>query len=685
MRGGLLLLAGAAVLAGPAWADDAEQPEIVVTAPLEGAARESLQGALVLRREEVIESLVGGLGDTLDHAAGVATTFYGAGASRPIIRGLGDDRVRVLQNGIGAIDASSASPDHAGSGDGLDAERIEVLRGSAALAYGGNAVGGVVNIIDGSIPMRRGDARAAFDSLAAYTTGDDGRQGALAGRFGAGAFALRADIAARDTDDYAIPGFARSADARAADPVADEARGHAPNSWTRLRSYTLGGARVGEWGFAGLAVKRYESEYGLPPEDAASRSGGHIELEQTRIETRGDVRLDLGPIERLDWGAQHADYAHAEFEDDGAQGTRFTSKGYEARLEAHTRFGPLTGVAGLQGSDVDFAAQGDESFIDPTNTRDTGLFVLQRWDHGAYGVEGGARYERRELENAAFGERSFDAASAAIGVFARPASDWFIGATLARTERAPTAIELFADGPHLATGVFERGDPALGIETARSIEASVRYGGPALNAELNLYRIAFDDYAALLDTGLVWFDDPLGAGTGFAPEGDPVLAGLSPDARTLPVFAFTARDVRFEGGEASIEAPLFNWGPFAWRGDASLEWVRARFDNGGALPRIPPRSATFGLTAQTDALSLRLESVLIADQERVAAGESATAGATLWNARASWRPFAEARAVAFIIDARNLTDEESRVHASFLKDDLPRPGRSVRFALVASF
>ncbi len=225
------LLAGA-LTPSLAFAQDDDDQEIVVTAPLEGSRIESLQGAEVLRRDDIVAQLHGGLGDTLDATPGIATTFFGAGASRPIIRGLGEDRVRVLQNGIGAIDASTASPDHAVTSDGLDAERIEVLRGAAALAYGGNAIGGVVNVIDQSIPTRAIDG-VSFEGLAAYSTVDDGAQGAANVGFGAGPFALRASVAARDTDPYDTP------------------IGEALNQWTSVRSYGIGGSLLGDWGFAG--------------------------------------------------------------------------------------------------------------------------------------------------------------------------------------------------------------------------------------------------------------------------------------------------------------------------------------------------------------------------------------------------------------------------------------------------
>src|SRR5688572_3725552 len=301
-------LLGALAVPGLAVAQNAERTdeEVVVTSPIEGARIESLQGAAVLRRDEIIATLNGGLGDTLDGQPGVSTTFFGAGASRPIIRGLGDDRVRVLENGIGAIDASTASPDHAVTADGLDAERIEVLRGAAALAYGGNAVGGVVNVIDQSIPTRA-PADVSAEALTSYSSVDDGKQ--LAGNItgGAGAFAFRLSAATRDTENYEIPGFAESPyaheeeEGEEEEEEHEEAYGTAANSWTEFRAYSAGGSFVQDWGFVGLAVKQTNSAYGLPghehhdgEEEEGPEIEPRIELEQTRVELRGDVRVDWG-------------------------------------------------------------------------------------------------------------------------------------------------------------------------------------------------------------------------------------------------------------------------------------------------------------------------------------------------------------------------------------------------------
>ncbi len=662
-----ILLSGAAAITilfplNAAAQENTEQ-EIVVTAPLEGSRIESLQGAEVLLRDDIAGRLNGGLGDTLDASPGISTTFFGAGASRPIIRGLGEDRVRVLQNGIGAIDASTASPDHAVTSDGLDAERIEILRGAAALAYGGNAIGGVVNVIDQSIPTRLRDGMS-FDGLAAYSTVDDGFQGAARAGFGVGDLAFTLNFAERDASAYDTP------------------LGEAENQWSEMRTYGGGGALVRDWGHIGLAIKQTEDAYGLLPHHAGE-PGGRIELEQTRIESRGDFRINLGPFNRIDYGVQHSDYEHTEFEGDGEPGTRFFSEGWEARLEAHHSDGRHQGVVGVQFTDVDFNAEGEEAFITATNTRDAGIFAIERYDLGGWGLEGGLRYERRQIDNITAGDRDFDNVSASLGAFVRPAEGWFIGATLARTERAPTAIELFSDGPHLATENYEVGDPDLDQEIAVSFETSLRYSGSRLNVEANLFAMEFTDYIALVERGDVfWLDEDTDT-SGFAPdESDP---GIPVDAEILPVFAFVQQDGTFIGGELMVRYLLGQVGGFDLSTDATYDIVNARFTGGAYPPRIPPQTLTIGLQAESANWTGRIEAVETDSQNRVSNFETATDGYTFLNASLAWRPQGQGGPWTLRVDGRNLTDEVGRVHSSFLKDDLPLPGRNVRFTLLTSF
>jgi iron complex outermembrane receptor protein len=641
-----LIPLAAAQQAAPSDAN-AGSEEVVVTAPLEGSRIESLQGAEVLNKQKIVERLANTIGEVLSGLPGISSTFYGPGASRPIIRGLGDDRIRVLENGIGTIDASSASPDHAVGADPLDARRIEVLRGAAALAYGGNAVGGVVNVIDETIPTRVPEKGWEARALGAYSTVDKGLQGGVGVTGAAGDFVINGDFSWREADDYKTP------------------LGTTPNSFVDSRSYALGASLVKDWGFAGLGWKHFETAYGLPPEEEG-QPGGHIELKQDRYETRGDIRIDQGAFKRFDFAFQYSDYTHTEFEGSGEPGTTFNNKGFEGRVEVHNKSGDekLTGATGLQFSSTDFEAIGEEAFLAPTNTRDVGLFTVQRWDNDSWGVEGGLRVERRNLDNDVFGKRDFTPVSASAGIFARPSENWFLGLTLARTERAPTNVELFADGPHLATGNYEVGDSSIGIETALSVEGSARYTSDIFTFELSLYRIGFDGYVALV---------PSGNDIEFAP------------GEFLPEFDFIQRDANFTGGEISGSARLGVVNGWTFRADAAADLVRAEFTNGGGdIPRIPPTTLTFGLTAENDTLSARIEMVDISKQDRVANFETETPGSTVLNARLAWHPVPDQDLTIFL-EGQNLTDELVRVHSSFLKDELPRPGRNFRLAISAKY
>jgi iron complex outermembrane receptor protein len=242
---------------------------------------------------------------------------------------------------------------------------------------------------------------------------------------------------------------------------------------------------------------------------------------------------------------------------------------------------------------------------------------------------------------------------------------------------------LFADGPHLATANYEIGDATLNKEIALSTEISLRYSTDALSLEFNLFRVGFDDYVALVERGDVWWLDEATDSSGFAPdESDP---SIPTDAEILPVFAFTQQDATFSGGEISASARLFEAAGFTFRGTAALDLVHAEFDSGGHPPRIPPRTTTFGIEAANARVSGRIEVADVAEQTRVAAFETPTEGYTFVNANLAFRPFEDRDRLTLRLDARNLTDEEGRVHASFLKEELPLPGRSVRLTLATEF
>ena len=682
------LLAGAG-LATSAHAQAGERDDdviVVTSAPLGVGADEVAGGVEVVDRRHLEDSLAGSLADTIAHEPGVSTTYFGPAASRPVIRGLGADRVRVLVNGVGLIDASTNSPDHAVASEALEAESVEILRGPAAIAYGGGAIGGVVNVIDGRIPDARAEDGLEGRFYGSGTSVDQGETAAGRVRFNAGDFVISVEGLLRTAQPYDIPGYAESDlyrlfeeaeeaghdDAHDADHDHDEGHpsGTVENSGLDFNSASVGISWVGENGFIGVAVKQSNALYGIPgghahEEEAAAAAAEEesvsIDLEQTRFDLRGEWR-DLGAhIERVKFSFGTGSYEHVELEG-AAAGTRFTNDGWEGRLEArHTPIdlwgGTWEGAAGLQAFNRDFAAIGDEAYVPPSQTADWGVFLVERWDADSWGLEGGLRLERRELDTAT-DSRTFETQSLSGSIFFRPVRDTFLAATLSSSERAPTDVELFADGPHVASQSYEQGDPTLETERAVSAELTARTRIADWSLEASLFRADYDGFIAAFATGA--------------------------EVDGFPVYAYRQDDVVLSGFEGRIEGPVGAWNGWDFDGELTGEYVEASLDAGGDLPRLPPLSFTAGLTASQGRHALLLETEWADVQDRTAPGELKTQSYVLVNARWSFEPVPD-RDLRVILEARNLTDADARLHTSFLKEQVPLPGRNFRAALVLDF
>lgn len=693
MRSSRHLLLGAAVVALSAPAalaqtqpavEQHEDPGDVVVITGVGPARtgdEMIASTTVLGSDDIAERISGGLGDTLEGLPGISSTAFGPGASRPVIRGLGAERVQVLTNGIGVIDASAASPDHAVTGDPLGAERIEILRGPATLAYGGGAAGGVVNVIDGLIAERVPDAPLSAMGYAGYTSADEGKTLAARATGSSGPLVGTLSATWRESDNLDIPGFAESARLRAQEAAEgeahDEISGTLENAGIESQAISGGLSFVGDDGFVGVAVRQLESKYGLvggheeeaaAPVELGTLAIGvaavgdapdqpFIDMEQTRIDLRGGWNFAQGPLKRITGAASVVDYQHTEFEGPGAPGTVFTNEGHELRLEGqHAAFMGLEGSIGLQSSRRDFRAIGDEAFVTPTVTEATGVFIFETFEQDQWGLEGGLRLDEVKLDNAIAGEQSFDTLNASFGIHGHATEQLFLGLTASRTERAPTDVELFADGPHLATQQYEVGDATLDTERGVSLEASARWEAGPLRIDGSFYRFDFERFIFLAPTGA--------------------------ELDGLPVFEATQADANFTGAEISATLELGEAFGIHWHVDGAADVVSAKLDAGGNLPRIPPMSATAGIEAETDFVKARLEARWADDQDRVTAGELPTDGWTAIDLRTTWHVTPE---VDLIVEGTNLTDEEIRHHASPLKDLAPMAGRGFRIGLRADF
>ncbi len=636
--------------------------DIIVTGAPYGVTRRATTLAVeVLDETELATAPPSTLGDVLNGLPGVRTTAFAAGASRPVIRGLAGPRVLVLSNGVGLIDASGLSPDHQVAADPADASRIEVLRGPSTLAYGGTAIGGVVNVIDDRIasvaPEGGLDGRIGIQS----TGVDDGWAASADLSAAVGPLVVSLEGQRREAGDYAIPRPAESRHLLEAEgeTLTTLEGSDLENSFSNVSVYGGGLSWIGADGFVGLSVRRTESDYGVPGhaheghDDAAVTIG----LQQTRYDLRGEWSVDLGPFERIRASGGYADYQHTEFEGEEV-GTRFLSDGWEGRVElVQANIDGWQGAIGAQMLRRDFDAVGDEAYVPRTRIAEAGAFVLQRLDRGRLGFEGGLRFDHRNLDSLV-AERDFQNVSASLGVFYRPGPSWFVGLSLASSGRGPTEAELFADGPHAATRAYEIGDPDLGSERANSVEGTLHVDLGPVSTDLHLYHARYDGFIDLAPTG--------------------------GEADDLPVFAYVQTDARFTGFEVQAAWRLWDEGDRrSLRLEAAGDYVRGDTDLGPPA-RIPPWSATARAVMQHDAWTGRLELREVGVQDRLAAFELPTDGYRTLNAFLAWSPDPEGGLLVYV-EGRNLNDAEVREHASFLKDLAPSPGRNLRLGVVYRF
>lgn len=699
----LMAAAVAPLLIGAANAqssDDDERREttVIVTAPgPERSADELVGNATALGREEILETLSGTLGDTLDRQPGVSTTFFGPGASRPVLRGLGAERVQVLTNGIGVIDVSAASPDHQVTADGIDAEKIEILRGPAALGYGGQAIGGVVNVVDGLIVEELPEEEMSADLFGAYNSVNEGTELAARGQFTAGQLVFKLSGSMRDFDSYDIPGFAESEELRALEEAEEEGEGHeeeeetrgtVENSFVETQTLAAGVSWVGDDAFFGIAVRQQTAEYGLPGhghEEHGEEEGGEgeaveeeeeenpfIDLEQTRIDLRGGVTIDNGFLTDVIGTLAFVDYEHTEFEAPGEAGTVYANEGIEGRVEFDHVLGGFEGAFGVQYSDREFSAVGEEAFITPTDITNWGVFLYetQEWDDGV-GIEGGLRIDNVEYDNQAFGSADFDLISASGGIHKHFEGGFWLGGQLSYTQRAPSESELFAFGPHLATDQFEVGNPNLGEETGLNLEGTARWRGDNGGIGINFFITEFEDFTYLT-------------------PGQAVIDGvLTDEGDGLPVFLFVQEDATFIGGE--IYGDVFiedGWFGADWDYSASLDFVDAELDDGENVPFIPPMTLHSDLSAEWGAYEVGAAVTITGDQGKTGAGQLNTDGYATLDLRGevdlSDFGVGSDGTEAFI-EVRNVTDEEVRFATSVLKDLAPAPGQNVRVGVRLAF
>ncbi|BFM13147.1 TonB-dependent receptor [Simiduia litorea] len=640
--------------------------EVVTTAsPLAKNGDTLSQPAAVLSSDELRRKAASTLGETLNDQPGMSSASFGPGVGAPVIRGQSANRVKVMQNQLGTMDAASASPDHANSVEPLLAERIEVLRGPATLRFGNDAIGGVVNVIDNRIPNARingieGAIEARYQSVNEQKVA----VGMLEG--GSDQIAWHLDGVLRDSQNVEIPGYAHAEESHESpDMEEDEHKGLIENTDAQAESFSAGASWFNDSGFIGLSISQLNNNYGIPPggheHDDADPDPDHeeeafvrIDLEQTRYDLKGEQN-GLAPwIEKLSYRLAYNDYEHTELEGHEA-GTKFQNRAWEGRAEViHTDSEDQRGAFGIQAGIRDFAAIGEEAFIPRSDIDNLGFFALEEFNRANWVFELGARAEYNAIAPDEQSKRSFNTYSLSGAAHWHITDAQHLTFSLARAQRAPSVEELFSLGAHLAEQNYVVGNNDLKPETSINTEIGYHYEGP-VHLELNVFNNAIDNFIYKANTGLM-IDE-------------------------LPVYAYDQEAATFYGAEIQLTLPLNN----QWQVQAFADAVRAKLDSGGDVPRITPPRAGIGVNYQDDQWQLDLRATAVSEQKHPGEGEFAVDSHNRIDMSASRNVNVGEQDVLLFIKGNNLTNAEIRNASSFLRAYAPEPGRSVELGARLSF
>ncbi|MFC4932062.1 TonB-dependent receptor domain-containing protein [Massilia sp. GCM10023247] len=651
-------------------ADPDSMPTVVVSASALGVLGDDMITPVTsLSGGELVRARESTLGETLNNQPGITSSHFGAGASRPVIRGMDGPRVKILSDGAEIQDASTISPDHAVGFEPVLAERIEVLRGPSALAYGGGAVGGVVNILDRKIPTELPSAPVEGSAELRANSAAREKTGAFEVTGGAGNVAVHAEGVKRDADAYRVgKGWSEG--------------GKVAGSFKKTETGSVGLSWIGARGYLGAAYTKERNEYGIPghqhefgschPHGGHLHCGGHdegeghdhghehgaeevpvVQLDSERWDVRGEYRNPLAGFARARLRASFTDYRHDELEE-GVVATSFFNKAHDARVELeHVPVGGWRGVVGVQTTERDFSTEGEEGYVPPTVTKKHALFATEEYRAGDWRFEAGLRHERQRIEVDGAGRRDTAArgTSVAAGAVWKFAPAYSLRASLARSHRLPTAEELYADGVHLATATYEIGNQDLRKETSNNLDLTLRKFSGATTFSLSAFRnrVANYIYARTLDKH----------------EG-------------FQLVEYAQRDAVFTGLEGELRhkfSPVF---------DATLfgDLVRARFDGGPGLddrdlPRIPAHRIGVRLNADWQSWHGMAELSRVGTQDRVAAFEAPTGGYTMLNIGGHYTTRIGGVPAQIYARINNLTDELAFSHTSFIKEAAPLAGRNV--------
>lgn len=628
---------------------------------------EFAQSIELIRDEELERKKTNSIGETVKNELGVSSTYFAPGASRPIIRGLGSNRVRVLENGIDSLDASSLSEDHPVSIEPYFAEQVEIIRGPATLRYGPGAIGGVVNVINNRIPQTLKTGPFELKAAVEHATVSDGETAALELNGSHQSFAWHFDGLTRDTNDYDIDGFANEEER--------ENRGRLANSDVEADNHGVGASYITKKGMIGFAYNRFDTDFGVP---GAEEGDIRIDLKQYRYDMLAELFNPFSNIEKISLRSTYNNYRHFEVEEDGEVATAFDNEELESRLEfIHVINDGWKNAFGVQYNDREFAAVGEEAFIQPLDQERYGVFAVSNYHSELWDLEGGLRFDHDEFDPDNGNDEDFSVYSVSFGAQRQLANDMQLNIFIARAERAPQETALYAGGPHLATLTFETGSTDIDEETSYNIEFGLEQNKSTHTWAVNAYYNRIDDfiYLAGVDANNDGIADRVDEDGMFDPAGE-LLAGV-----------YENEDAEFYGIEAEFVKQLVSDSTYDIRGRIFGDYVRAEFDDSdaGDVPRIPTGRVGLGLEFYRNTWDGSIDLIYVDDSNNEADLETDTDSYTMLNASLSKTFYAGNSDIKVFLKGENLLDEDARQHTSFTKDRVVLPGIGATLGVSLEF
>ncbi|ENU88458.1 hypothetical protein F972_02241 [Acinetobacter sp. CIP 102529] len=645
--------------------------------PLEQTSKDFAVADTVVDQKRLAQGAVT-IGEALSGETGISSNQFGAGSSRPVIRGQDGPRVKILQNSSENIDVSTLSPDHAVTVDPALAKQVEVIRGPSTLLFGAGTVGGLVNVTDSKLPTALPEKGYEGNVGLRYNTGSDEKLATAGVTLGLGdQVALRVEGLKREANDYIAPDYVHEG----------EKERRVDNTFAKGQTVNVGLSWIYDRGFTGISYSNRQDQYGLPghsheyeschlhglslhcgehdhdedehddhDHDHAHEAGPWIDLKSERYDVRTELDDPFAGFKKLRAQASYTDYQHDEIEEDTIS-TRFKNKGYDGRLElVHNPLGAWEGVIGTQYGQQKLELTGEEAFLAPNTTKKWSVFALEHAQLNDVHVELAARVDQQKIDIDDSSKKDFDGSAFSVSGAANWefAPNYKLSLVTSHQERLPLAQELYADGGHFATNTYELGNDQLSKEKSNNVELGFHYDDNTFDYHVHVYHNWFDDY---------------------------IYAQTLDRYKDFRLVQYAQDKAKFYGAEAEAGyqiSPIYKLSVFG-------DYVRGKIDNDNA-PRVPAGRLGTKLNADfDDHWSGSAEYYHVFQQDKIAAYETDSQSYNMLNLGVAYSGnYSNVSDYRVFLNANNLLDDQVYQHASFLST-IPQVGRNFSVGVNFSF